>query len=188
LSADDERVGQGSGMSCRTFFFPPLVEHDNGLYQPGKQALGFFKAAVLAAAGIGVVAFGQMFVMGAVYLGLAGLLGWRQWADRRTFGPAGRPLVRIGEGTAFFSLPSRLVPRQVEVTLREIKALTIHGDFTRRSFVFERRHGDSTRFITTYGRHDERVIAFVQQRMPERVRVDVKEPPTVLGAVRGDEY
>lgn len=179
-------MGQGR-VNWRSFFFPPLVERDQGLYRPGLQSLGLFKASLLAAAGVGVVAYGQMYVMGAVYLGLAGLLGWRQWADRRQFGPAGRPLVRIQDGTAFFSLPSRLVPRQEEIALREIKALIIQGDFTRRSFVFERRHGAATRFTTAYGRHDERVVEFVRQHMPQRVQVQVQEPTSPLAATHSDK-
>lgn len=175
-------------MNWRHFFLPPLVERDQGLYRPGRQSLELFKTSVLAAAAVGVVAFGQMYVMGAVYLALAGFLGWRQWAERRTFGPAGRPLVRIHDGTAFFSLSSRLVPQQQDIALREVKALTLHGDFIRRKFVFERRHGDAIRFTTTYGRHDERVVAFVRQHMPARIPVVVKEAPAVAGQIPGDEH
>ncbi len=174
-------------MNWRAFFLPPLVERDQGLYRPGLQTLELFKSSVLAAAGVGVVAFGQMYAMGAVYLGLAGFLGWRQWAERRKFGPAGRPLVRIHDGTALFSLSSRWVPRQQEVVLREVKALTLHGDFIRRKFVFERRHGDAIRFTTTYGRHDERVVEFVRKHMPARVRLEIKDAPAVGGQIPGDE-
>ncbi len=175
-------------MSWHALFFPPLVERDQGLYRQGQQVLGVAKAGVLVAAGTGVIAFGQWYVMGAVYLALAAFLAWRQWQDRRMFGPLGRPLVRIRDGVAFFSLPSRLVPRQVELALQEIKALTLHGDALKRAFVFERRHGESTRFTAAYGVHDERVVEFVRQQMPQRVRVVVKEPPAALGAIRGDEY
>ncbi len=175
-------------MNWRAFFLPPLVEHDQGLYRPGLQALELFKSSVLVAAGIGVVAYGQMYAMGVVYLGLAALLGWRLWAERRTFGPLGRPLVRIHDGTAFFSLSSRLVPRHQEVALREVKALTLHGDFIHRKFVFERRHGDAIRFTTSYGRHDERVVAFVRQHLPPRIRLEIKDAPAVAGQIPGDEH
>jgi hypothetical protein len=170
-----------NGLDWRALFFPPLVERDQGLYRQGQLALGVAKAGVLVAAGIGVIAFGQWYLMGAVYLALAAFLGWRQWQDRRSFGPLGRPLVRVRDGVAFFSLPSRLVPRQVEVVLQEVKALTLQGDAFRRVFVFERRHGEATRFTTAYGVHDERVLAFLRQQMPPKVRLVLTEPSAALG-------
>lgn len=175
-------------MNWRAFFLPPLVERGQGLYRPGRPWLELLKSLVLTAAAIGVVAFGQMYAMGALYLALAGFLGWRLWAERRTFGPLGRPLVSIHDGTAFFSLSSRLMPRQQEVVLREVKALTLFGDFTRRKFVFERRHGDAIRFTTAYGRHDERVVEFVRQHMPSRIRLEIKDAPAVVGQIPGDEH
>lgn len=175
-------------MAWRDVFLPPLEEHQGGLYRAGQRRLNVIKASVLAVAGVGVIAFGQLYGMGAVYLAIAGWLGWREWADYRAFGAVGRPVVRIHEGSAFFALPSRLMPKQVEVPLREVKSLTLHGDALRRSFVFERRHGESIRFQVTYGRHDDRIVAFVQRQMPARIPVTVKEAPTALGSVRGDEY
>lgn len=175
-------------MQLREIFLPPLVEHEGGLYRVGQQRLNLIKAWVLAIAGVGVMAFGQLWVMGCVYLAIAGWLAWREWSDHRTFGSAGRPLVRIQEGSAFFAMPSRLVAKQVDVPLREVKALTVHGDALRRNFVFERRHGDAIRFDISYGRHDARVIQFVQQRMPARIPVTVKEPVPALHGAPGDRH
>lgn len=175
-------------MQWRDFFLPPLVEHQGGLYRAGQRRLNLAKAAVLAVAGVGVIAFGQLYGMGAVYLAIAAWLGWREWADYQAFGAVGRPLVRIHDNAAFFSLPSRLMPKQVEVPLREVKSLTVQGDALRRSFVFERRHGDAIRFEVTYGRHDDRIVAFVQRQMPARIPVTVKAPPSALGSIGGNEH
>lgn len=172
-------------MGLRDIFLPPLVEHNGGLYRAGQRRLNVTKAAVLAAAGVGVIAFGQLYIMGCVYLAIAGWLGWREWADYRAFGDAGRPLVRIQEGAAFFALPSRLIPKHVDVPLREVKALNVLGDALRRNFVFERRHGESIRFDISYGRHDSRVLEFVQRQMPARIPVTIKEPPAASGSLHG---
>ena len=172
-------------MALRDFFLPPLVEHAGGLYRSGQRRLNLAKAAVLAVAGVGVIAFGQLYGMGAVYLAIAAWLGWREWADYRAFGAWGRPLVRIQDNAAFFALPSRLLPKHVDVPLREVKTLTLQGDALRRSFVFERRHGDAIRFDVTYGRHDERIVAFVQRLMPARVPVTVKGAAAAVASAGG---
>ena len=172
-------------MAWRDLLLPPLVEHQGGLYRSGQRQRNLLKAAVLAAAGVGVMAFGQLYSMGAVYLAIAAWLGWRESADHRAFGALGRPVVRFQEGAAFFSLASRLLPVHAEVALREVKALTVNGDALRRHFVFERRHGEPVRFEASYGRHDDRVMAFVQRQMPSRIPVTVKAPPAALDAVGG---
>ena len=156
---------------------PPLVEQPGGLYRPGQRRVNVAKAAVLAVAGVGVIVFGQLYGMGCVYLALAGWLGWREWSDWRQFGAAGRPLVRIDEATAFFALPSRLVHKCVEVPLREAKALKVLGDGLRRTLVFERRHGEPVRFEASWGRHDARVIDFLQRNLPARVPVTIQTLP-----------
>jgi hypothetical protein len=135
---------------------------------------------------VGVIAFGQLYGMGCVYLALAGWLGWREWSDHRTFGAGGRPVVRFHEGTAFFALPSRLVPKQVTVTLREVQSVVLMGDALRRGFVFKRKHGEAIRWQVTYGRHDERVVEFVQRQMPSRIPVTVMAPPAASGSLRDD--
>ncbi len=175
-------------MALRDFFMPPLVAHDGALYRAGQRRLAVIKSTVLAVAGVGVIAFGQLYGMGVVYLAIAAWLGWREWADNRRFGPRGRPVVRIHDGNAFFALPSRLMPQQVEVNLREVKALNVLGDAFRRHFVFERRHGEPVRFQVSYGRHDERIVDFVQRQMPARIPVTVKEPPTAFASIGGDDY
>jgi len=156
---------------------PPLVEQAGGLYRPGQRRLNVAKAAVLALAGVGVIAFGELYGMGCVYLALAGWLAWREGLDWRRFGAAGRPLARIDEATAFFALPSRLVHQSVEVPLREVRALKVLGDALRRKLVFERRHGEPVRFDISWGRHDARVIDFLQRNLPARIPVTIQTLP-----------
>lgn len=175
-------------VSVKSFFLPELQEFEQGLYQPGKLQLGWVKTAVLVSAGVAIMLLGQMYAAGAAYLVFAALMGWRYGSEQRRFGARGRPLVRIQDGVVLFSLASRLAAKQVEVPLREVKKLTLLGDLFKRAIVFERRHGDPIRFTVAYGRHDARVVEFLQRQMPERVPVEVKEPPAALGGIRSDDY
>ena len=161
-------------MSLSSLLFPPLRERDGALYRARRQTTEWFKMAVVIAAGVAVMALGRMWGMGALYLAVGGFLAWRLWKERQRFGPLGAPVLRITADEALFVIPSPVMPRTEVVDLKGVKSLTLQGDAWRRTFVFERKHGDALRIAMSYGRHDEAVLAYVQRSMPARIAVKLQ--------------
>jgi hypothetical protein len=151
-----------------------LRERDGALYRARRQPVEWFKMLVVLAAGVAVIALGGMWGMGVLYLAVGCFLGWRLWKERQRFGPLGAPVLRISADEALFVIPSPVMPRTEVVDLRGVKSLTLQGDAWRRTFIFERKHGDALRIAMSYGRHDEAVLAYVHRNMPTRIPVKVQ--------------
>lgn len=166
-------------VNLKTLFFPPLREQGGALYRARRQQIEIVKMAVVTAAGIAVIAFGQMYAMGSLYLAVGGFLGWRMWQERQRFGPGGPPVVRVSDDEALFVLPSPVMLRAERVPLRDVKAVTLQGDFWQRHVVFERKHGAPTRVTASYGRHDAAVVDYLRRSLPQRIPVTVQAQVTL---------
>jgi hypothetical protein len=161
-------------VSLTSLFFPPLRERNGALYRSRRQATEWLKMGVVCVAGVAVMALGGLWGMGTVYLAVGAFLGWRLWKEHQRFGPLGAPVLRITADEALFVIPSPIMPRTEVVDLRGVKSLTLQGDAWRRTFIFERKHGDALRITMSYGRHDEAVLAYVHRVMPARIPVRVQ--------------
>lgn len=171
--------------------FPPVVETPQGLFRPSNAVLDIW-LPVLGCLVVAAVTYRQYLSSGRfnyfslMYVGLflaPAIAGWRQ---RRRFGPMGRPLVRIDDTEVLLSLPMNVGPGHVQVPLAGLRKLVIKGTPGQRSYVFERHAGEPTEVRPGFTRDDARVVDFLQRAMPANIPVEAREPPTFLGAIRGD--
>ncbi|MES2613458.1 MAG: hypothetical protein V4679_24610 [Pseudomonadota bacterium] len=171
--------------------FPPVVETPQGLFRPSNALLDTWMPA-LGCLVVAAMTYRQYLANGRFnwfslfYIGIflaPAIAGWRL---RRRFGPMGKPLVRIDDSVVLLSLPMNVGPGHVQVPLAELRKLVIKGTPGQRSYVFERHAGEPIEVRPGFLRDDARVADFLQRTMPASIPVEVLEPPTFLGAIRGD--
>ncbi len=171
--------------------FPPLVETPQGLFRPSNALLDTWLPAlgclvVAAMTYRQYLANGRVNWFGLVYIGLLLAPAIQGWRVRLRFGPMGRPLVRVDDSEVLLSLPMNVGPGHVQVPLAELRKLVIKGTPGQRSYVFERHAGKPIEVRPAFLRDEARVVDFLQRTMPASIPVEVLEPPTFFGAIRGD--
>ena len=170
--------------------FPPVVEAPHGLFRPlhplvdfGLPALGtllilglFFKSVLSAK---------PNYVLLSYLVLIAAMVCWR-WRARRKFGRLGEPIVRVDRAEIYLRLPQSLHPSHLQVPLADLRTLVVKGAPGQRSYVFERHVGKPLAVRPGFGRLDSRVVGFLQRTLPASIPVEVHEPPTFFGAIRGE--
>ena len=172
-----------------SFLFPPLVPHSQslgphngqGLYRARRVVIEWLKIAVMLAAGVGVVVYGQLYGMAALYVAVAVFLGVRLWKERQAFGPHGAPVVWLGAQELLLPLSSRWVPRHTRIDLQGVRQLRIVGDPWEREFVFEKRSGSPLRVKANLVQHDAQVVQFIQSALQGRIPVEVPQTADLAG-------
>lgn len=170
--------------------FPPLEETPQGLYRPSNRFIDYGMPVIGALVIVG--AFLKASLAGKTNYFILGYLGFviapmgLAWRNRRKFGRLGRPLVRVDGAGVYMSMPQNVHPGHVLVPLADLQALVIKGVPGQRSYVFVRHGGDPITVRPGFGRLDSRVVDFLQRSVPASISVEVQEPPTFLGAIRGE--
>lgn len=170
--------------------FPQVVETPQGLFRPSNRFIDYGLPAIGFLVIVGM--FLRASLAGRTNYFILGYLGFviapvaLAWRARRKFGPMGQPLVRIDGAGIYLSMPQNVRPGHVQVPLAGIRALVVKGTPGLRSYVFERHAGEPIEVRPGFGRLDARVIDFLLRAMPAAIPVTVQEPPTFLGAIRGD--
>ena len=170
--------------------FPAVVETPQGLFRPSHPAIDF-----------GLPAIGLLVILGFLvksllsgkpnyllffYLMLISFGMLRSWRVRCKFGSLGEPIARVDHAQIYLRLPQNVHPGHVQVPLEDVRAIVVKGMPGQRSYVFMRDAGEPLTVRPGFGRLDARVADFLQRTVPASIPVEVQEPPTFLGAIRGE--
>lgn len=94
--------------------------------------------------------------------------------------------MRLDPAHIYLRLPQNVRPGHAQVPLADLRALVFKGMPGQRSYVFVRHVGEPLAVRPGLGRLDARVVNFLQRAVPASIPVEVQEPPTFLGAIRGE--
>ena len=170
--------------------FPPVVETPQGLFRPSHPAVDLGLPAIGLLVILGFLAkgllSGQPNYLLFFYLMLISFGMLRSWRLRRKFGSLGEPIVRVDRTHIYLRLSQNVHPGHVQVPLADVRTLVVKGPPGQRSYVFMRHAGEPLTVRPGFGRLDARVTDFLQRTVPAFVPVEVQEPPTFLGAIRGE--
>lgn len=168
--------------------FPELVTDADGVYQPlpplwvsAVLLMGGVAAAVALTYGRGGPWFSTV-----VIIGLAIGFGLRTLLEQRRHGPKGQPLVRVAGGQVTLRRADKSNnARDFQLPLAQIAHLVIYGPTGHRAYRFIQHDGSWREAQPQWKpRAEALVIAFLQQRLRERVVVE--EPQTGFAQARGD--
>lgn len=170
--------------------FPQVAETPQGLFRPFNRFIDYGLPAIGAVLILGMFLKSSLagltnyFILGYLAFVIAPVaLAWRA---QHKFGTMGRPLVRIDGMGLYMGMALNVRPDHIQLPLANIRTLVVKGTPGQLSYVFERHAGDPIEVRPGFGRTDPRVVAFLQRALPPNIPVEVREPPTFLGAIRGD--
>lgn len=170
--------------------FPRVLETPQGLFRPEHAWVEFGLPAIGSLVILGMffqsLAAAKPNYLALLYLVLVAGMALRSWRARRTFGPLGEPIVRVDHAEIYLSLPQNVHPGHVRVALADVQAVVVKGVPGQRCYVFLRHVGEPVTVRPGFGRLDARVVDFLQRTVPASIPVEVQEPPTFLGSIRGE--
>ncbi|WP_143226681.1 hypothetical protein [Acidovorax sp. 62] len=171
-------------------FSPPLVETVEGLYRPVPQRLALCAYIFAAAAITGIywwsVTRGKPSYLALGYAALMAMRGLYFWVAHRKFGALGRPLVRVDESSISVSFTTFLSQRLKVVRLSDVKAVVVHGKARSRLVAFYPHEGYPIQVLLQQGRLEERIVDFLQRKLPASIPIQIEEPLQLSGVLRAD--
>jgi hypothetical protein len=171
-------------------FSPPVVETVEGLYRPVPRRLALcayiFAIATMAGLYWWSDARGKPNYLALAYAIFMAGRGLYFWAAERKFGILGPPLVKVDDSSIFLSFRPFLSRRLKVVHLSDVKSVEVQGQARSRLIVFYMHAGYPIDVLLQQGRFEDRIVDFLQRKLPASIPIQIKEPLQLSGVPLAD--